>query len=262
MVSPARGPADETRKAPTAAPTPSDDRVVDIRYRSQTMKPLVLLGISMLLLIGLSTWFGYLDIGRPHPTLKLSLAMVITVWGLGSVLLIRLVQEHGGDTLADVSRTLVGLLLMAAAVIHFAVIRQHIVEYSLYGWFFAAAGIGQLVGGLLVVVRPRRWLLWLIVVGDLLLAMTWVITRTYGTLIGPSATTPEKVGFGDVVSTLFEVILAVLALVLLRSRLPERTSRSNTGDVISGFLALLVAPLCTLAMFSAVGGHPFVSHAG
>jgi hypothetical protein len=233
----------------------------EIRYRGGA--PLVLaVAVAMLFLTGLAIWFGYLDVGRPHPTLKLGLSMLITVWGLGAILLVRLVQEHDGQPIADVLRTVIGLLLVTAAVIHFAVVRQHFLEYLLYGWFFVAAGLGQLIGGLLVVVRPRRWLLWATVWGDALLVVTWVVTRTYGTVIGPDATTPEKVGFGDVVSTIAEVVIVVLAILLVRASLPERTSRSRTGDIMSGFLALAIAPLCALSLYSAVGGHPFVSHVG
>jgi hypothetical protein len=235
----------------------------EVRYRfGRPSSIAVAVTAAMVLLTGLSIWFGYLDVGRAHPTLKLGLSMLITVWGLGAVLLIRLVQEHEGSPVADVLRTIVALLLVTAAVIHFAVVRQHFLEYWLYGWFFMAAGLGQLIGGLLVVVRPRRWLLWAIVWGDVLLVATWVITRSYGTVIGPDATTPEKVGFGDMVSTIAEMVIAILAFVLVRSSLPERTSRSRTGDVLSGFLALVIAPLCALSLYSAVGGHPFVSHVG
>jgi hypothetical protein len=240
----------------------SDEEVQELGYRPGTGPSVLVLVVAMVLLTALSTWFGYLDVGRPHPTLKLTLSMVITVWGLGSVLLVRLIQERGGRTMADLLRTTVGLLLMAAALIHFAVIRQHVLEYWLYGWFFAAIGLGQLIGGLLVVVRPRRWLFWSIVLGDVLVALTWVITRIYGTVIGPDASTPEKVGFGDVVSTLFEVVIVIIAIVLVRSRLPEKTSRSEGGDVMSGFLALFIAPLCALSLYSAVAGPPFVSHVG
>ena len=233
----------------------------EIRYRSVGAPIAAAVVVAMVLLAGLSIWFGYLDVGRPHPMLKLSLSMVITVWGLGAVLLVRLIQEHEGRPLADVLRTVVALLLVAAAVIHFAVVRQHFLEYWLYGWFFVVAGVGQLIGGLLVVVRPRRWLFWAALWGDALLVVTWVVTRTYGTVIGPDATTPEKVGFGDVVSTIAELIIVVLVLLLVRSSLPERTSQ-RTGDIVSGFLALAIAPLCALSLYSAVGGHPFVSHVG
>ena len=233
----------------------------EIRYRGGA--PLALaVAVAMVLLTGLTIWFGYLDVGRPHPTLKLGLSMLITVWGLGAILLVRLVQAHDGRPVADVLRTVIGLLLVTAAVIHFAVVRQHFLEYWLYGWFFVVAGVGQLIGGLLVVVRPRRWLFWATLWGDALLVVTWVVTRTYGTVIGPDATTPEKVGFGDVVSTIAELVIVVLALLLVRSSLPERTSRSRTGDIVSGFLALSIAPLCALSLYSAVGGHPFVSHVG
>src|SRR5919197_2073737 len=128
----------------------------EIRYRSGGAPLAVAVAVAMVLLAGLAIWFGYLAVGAPHPTLKLGLSMLITVWGLGAVLLVRLFVEHEGQAVADVLRTVVGLLLVSAAVIHFAVVRQHFLEYGLYGWFFVVAGVGQLISGLLVVVRPRR----------------------------------------------------------------------------------------------------------
>jgi hypothetical protein len=261
-----REPARHVKHGPTPrephAATLTRSDLDEVRSWSLTGASVLILTLAMVVLTTLSIWFGYLDIGRPHPALKLSLSMVITVWGLGIVLLVRLIQEPRGNVVADAERTIVALLLMSAAVIHFAVIRQHFLEYWLYGVFFAVAGIGQLVAALLVVVRPRLWLFWAVIVGDAFLALTWVITRTYGTLIGPDAHTPEEVGFGDVVSTVFEVIIVVLGFVLIRSTLRERAGRSSTGDVLSGFLALAVAPLCALSLYSAVAGSPFVSHVG
>src|SRR5919201_5224195 len=125
----------------------------EVRYRSGGASLAIAVAIAMVHLIGLSVWVRNLDVRRPHPTLKLGLSMLITVWGLGAVLLVRLIQAHDGRPVADVLRTVIGLLLVTAAVIHFAVVRQHFLEYWLYAWFFVAAGLGQLIGGGLVVVR-------------------------------------------------------------------------------------------------------------
>ena len=81
-------------------------------------------------------------------------------------------------------------------------------------------------------------------------------------MIGPDATTAAKVGFGDVVSTLFEAAVAVGCVVLIRSHLQRHGARSYRSEVLSVVVALGTTLLTTLALFSAVGGRPFVSHVG
>lgn len=51
------------------------------------------------------------------------------------------------------------------------------------------------------------------------MAITWVIARTVGSLVGPAVTMPAKAGFGQLVSTILEaLILADGAVLLARGR--------------------------------------------
>jgi hypothetical protein len=46
----------------------------------------------------------------------------------------------------------------------------------------------------------------------------WIITRTVGSLVGPAATEPAKVGFCDLVSTALEALIVAGCLGLLWRR--------------------------------------------
>jgi hypothetical protein len=239
-----------------------------------------MLGTLALLLAGAATWYGFLESGgaHPHPTLKLGGAMALA--GIGTALLVvarpingsrngswsadRTYQQQAHSALVEVHPIVLGLAWasLSAALIHDAVIEQHLVEYWLYGWFFAAVATGQLAWALAAVLRPARRLLMVGAVGNALVAMAWVVTRTYGSLLGPEATDRAMVGFGDVASTLLEVAIVVGCLgVLAWPRIMEAGS-SHRREVASMVLGVGVTLLTVLGLYSAVGGSPFVSHVG
>jgi hypothetical protein len=151
---------------------------------------------------------------------------------------------------------------MSAALIHFAVIEQHLAEYWAYGWFFVAVATGQLAWALVAVMRPARLLLVAGVVGNALVAVAWVVTRAYGSLVGPEATDRAMVGFGDVASTLLEVAIVAGCLGALAWPRILETGSSRHGEVASMVLALGLTLLTVLGLYSAVEGSPFVSHVG
>jgi hypothetical protein len=155
---------------------------------------------------------------------------------------------------------ILGLLSMAAALIHCAVIEQHWTTYWLYGAFFILVGSAQLSWALAITATPGRWLLWGGAAGNALVVLTWIVTRTAGALVGPAATVPERAGFGDLAATVMQVLIVAGCLIVL-SRRPRAGAgwRAEQARVIA---ALAVAPFLVLALYSAVGGSPFVSMAG
>ena len=90
------------------------------------------------------------------------------------------------------------------------------------------------------------------------MVITWIVTRTAGNLVGP-ATTPERAGFGDLVATVMQVLIVVGCLVLLSRRRVRAGWWAEQAHVIA---ALAVVPFLVLALYSAVGGSPFVSMEG
>jgi len=47
---------------------------------------------------------------------------------------------------------------------------------------------------LAIPVKPDDWLLRVGVVGNGLVVVAWIVTRTVGALVGPAATAPERAG--------------------------------------------------------------------
>src|SRR5207245_514361 len=139
----------------------------------------------------------------------------------------RLEVGAGAADLPSVLRYGLALLSMAAAVVHFAVIQQHFIVYWLYGAFFIAVGLFQLAWALAVLIRPSRLLYLAGATANVLTAAAWVLTRTIGPLVGPDAGSPEKVGFGDVVSTIFEVLIVGGCLALAWRSRQGRTLRPS-----------------------------------
>jgi len=89
--------------------------------------------------------------------------------------------------------------------------------------------------------------------------ITWIVTRTAGALVGPAATTPERAGFGDLVATVIQVLIVAGCLALLSRRRVRAGWWAEQARVIA---ALAVVPFLVLALYSAVGGSPFVSMVG
>ena len=116
----------------------------------------------------------------------------------------------------DVVRFAVALASAGAATIHFAVIDQHVAEYWLFGVFFVVVALAQLAWVVAVVSNPTRTVYVVGALGNALIAVTWVVSRTTGLPFGPEAGEPEPVGIADVVSTAFEVGVVAGTLLLLR----------------------------------------------
>ena len=147
----------------------------------------------------------------------------------------------------------IGLLSAGAAAIHYAVIRDHFDEYWGYGLFFIGMGLFQLFWATAVVVRPARLLLVLGLFANLAIVASWIVTRTVGLLIGPSADEVESVGLADGVATGFEVVIVAGALFLLVRHEISVRARPRRTEALTWMLWLLVAAGTTLGLLSAVG---------
>jgi hypothetical protein len=228
----------------------------------------------------IATGFGFLEGHGRHPDLKLGGAMLLAVAGTAIVLAVRYLgatpeatppgiprnaestAPHTSSTVLSTVAPMVAVLSMAAALIHFAVIEQHFAEFALYGAFFIGVGLFQAGSAILALTRPSRLLYVAGLLGNLATVGAWVVTRTVGSLVGPAAHEVAPIGFGDLISTLFEVLIAVGFLVLLRRPWSARHIHVGRSEVIVDVIALAVTVVTILALFSTVGGSPFVSHVG
>lgn len=261
---PARSPAGEPEHGPSAG---RQAQPVSI-HRGELGRG-AMVGTLALLLAAAASWYGFLESSDGHPLLKLGGAMVLAASGMALPVVTRPSNrpssaDHAHSALVEVHPIVLGLAWasMSAALIHFAVIQQHLADYWVYGWFFVVVATGQLAWALAAVIRPARPLLVAGAVGNGLVAVAWVVTRAYGSLVGPEATTRAAVGFGDVASTLLEVAIVVGCVGGLAWSQILTAGSSRRGEVASVVLALGLTLLTMLGLYSAVGGSPFVSHVG
>lgn len=76
------------------------------------------------------------------------------------------------------------LLSVGAAAIHFAVVKMHFDEYTLFGVFFVGTGIAQLVWPAWLLRRSRP-LLGLGALGNGAIVAMWAVDRIWGLPLGP-----------------------------------------------------------------------------
>lgn len=150
----------------------------------------------------------------------------------------------------DVLRFAVAAASAGAAAIHFAVIDQHVAEYWLFGAFFVAVALAQLGWVVAVVSNPIRTVYVVGAVGNALIAVTWVISRTTGLPFGPGAGEPEPVGVADVVSTVLELAVVVGTLLLLRG---NELQRSWELRLVRPVVAIATIAITTLAFAGLAG---------
>jgi hypothetical protein len=116
----------------------------------------------------------------------------------------------------SVAQASLAALSMAAAAIHFAVMGEHFAEYVAFGVFFSVVAWFQAVWAVGVIVRPSRRLLLVGLIGNALVVIVWLASRTTGLPIGPEAGAAEAAAFVDVLATILEVAIVAGTAVLVR----------------------------------------------
>jgi len=231
--------------------------------------------VPLVFLAGVATAYGFLEGEENYHSLKLGGALLVAGlapitlllarstlrWNRPSLRTIRAARSAGTDV-REILRMLLVFLSVAAALIHFAVIEQHFAEYWLYGAFFVAVGLFELVWAILVMAAPSRLLYSASAAVNALTVAAYVVTRTMGLLVGPAAHETEKIGFGDLTASVFEVVLVVGSLLLLVRSWGRTRMRPATSEALIGTVTVLAVAPTALALFSTVGGSPFVTPAG
>jgi len=161
------------------------------------------------------------------------------------------IARTDADPNVSVAQASLGALSMAAAAIHFAVMGEHFAEYVAFGVFFSVVAWSQALWAVGVIVLPSRRLLLVGLVGNALVILVWLSSRTTGLPIGPESGAPEPAAFIDVLSTILEVaIVAETAMLLLRGR----PAPSVRGLPVWLGLAGLVVLLAALTTWSVAAG--------
>ncbi|MGH2858123.1 MAG: hypothetical protein ACRDMJ_11645 [Solirubrobacteraceae bacterium] len=137
-------------------------------------------------------------------------------------------------------------LAWGTSLIHLQAAADHLDESLLYAVLFIGVAAAQIAWGIVLYRRPGSRTLLAGAIGSLAVAGVWLLSRTVGLPVGPDATGPESAGFLDVLATVNEIVLAILALGL-RAR-PD----AITGEVRIRHLRALRAAALVLTLLSSM----------
>lgn len=151
----------------------------------------------------------------------------------------------------DDARILVALALAGSAVIHAAVVPEHVVQWRAAGLFFVLLTVLQLLAADLVLTRPGR-VVWVGVAalsaGPLLL---WLCSRTVGLPFGPGAGDAEAVGLADLAAGLLELVSLAAAVAQVRAR--AWTGREPATAHVRGLAVLAAVAVTAIGVGSGLG---------
>jgi hypothetical protein len=125
--------------------------------------------------------------------------------------------------------------------------------------FFGAVAAAEIVWGLVALFRAPRWWLVLGVLGNAVVVTTWIVSRTVGLPVGPYAHEVLRVGYADVLATIFGAVTIIGAATLaIRGAGPARAAVSARGFAIAAAIvigALSISGIMSQAnAFSGGGG--------
>ncbi|MHB8235224.1 MAG: hypothetical protein ACYDHT_11290 [Solirubrobacteraceae bacterium] len=110
---------------------------------------------------------------------------------------------------------LAAALVFVGGLIHVGAAIDHYAEFPLYTLVFCSLAAGQFAWSALLLRRPSQRVMLLGCGFELAIVVLWVVSRTAGVPIAPTAWVPEGIGSADLVETLGEcvAVIAVLSVV-------------------------------------------------
>jgi hypothetical protein len=118
--------------------------------------------------------------------------------------------------------------------------------------FFVVVAAAQLAWGAVALARAPRWWLALGAVGNLVVAATWVMSRTVGLPVGVYAGIKLPVGFPDALAAALEVVIvAGGAALMIRGRTPARSAARSMGVTVAA--AVVVGALALVGVLAQAG---------
>jgi len=121
--------------------------------------------------------------------------------------------------------------------------------------FFVAVAAAQVLWGAIALLRAPRWWLALGAAGNLVVAATWLVSRTVGLPFGTAAGSVLPVGFADSLATSLEVAVVVgsVALLIRGASLTRAATRSPGTTVATALVVGALALAGVLAQTGAIG---------
>lgn len=171
----------------------------------------------------------------------------------------RLPRDRGSAPAAYLA---LATMSLASAGIHFVVIPEHLEEFAAFGIFFAIVAWCQALWAVGLPIEPSRWMLLAGTMGNIVVALIWVVSRTAGLPFGPDPGVPEAVSTIDVVSTVLEVVIAAgCVALLLRPRWFTAWDGAKAFVALIGFV-VAVALITTVAIAASPKEHGTEPDAG
>ena len=118
-------------------------------------------------------------------------------------------------TRADARTVVLAAALGGAAVIHAAVVPEHLEQWTLAGVFFTVLAASEALLAAFVVLEPTRLVLGSTVAVSVVPLLLWALSRSVGLPFGPEPGVPEAVGLADLACCALELLALVLAVGLL-----------------------------------------------
>ena len=124
--------------------------------------------------------------------------------------------------------------------------------------FFSVVAVAQLVWGVVALGQAPRWWLALGAAGNLVVAVTWVVSRTAGLPVGQYAGVRLPAGFPDGLATALEVVVvAGAAALVIRGHGPVRSlARSPLVAAAAAVVATALIVAGVLSQAGAFGSSP------
>ncbi|MFL5798836.1 MAG: hypothetical protein ACJ77A_13005 [Actinomycetota bacterium] len=133
----------------------------------------------------------------------------------------------------------IALASIGAGAIHIAAAATEGADSAQNLAFFGVVAAAQIVWGAVALVRAPRWWLALGAVGNLVVLVTWVVSRTVGLPVGEYAGVVLPVGFPDALVTALEAVIVVgSAGLVIRGGGPSRAPTRSAGVAIAAVLVV------------------------
>lgn len=214
------------------------------RARVLVVVPLAALGALLAAIFPLTPGFSPAETGAATIAAAITAAASVAWIPLADRLSRRLPEAGAGDLLVF----LAALGSAGAAAIHLAVAKTHFDEYTLFGLFFVGSAIAQLAWPIWLLFRRWPPLVVLGAAGNALIVALWGVDRIWGLPLGPTPWQPDPVGFGDSVTSGFEVLVVVACIALL---VRGRGGAFRPAPMVALTFSVLV--LTTLSLLSVIG---------
>ena len=125
------------------------------------------------------------------------------------------VEDLATRTRADSRAIVLAASLAGAAVIHAAVVPEHLEQWTMAGVFFTLLASAEALLAALVVLEPTRLVLGSAIGASVIPLVLWALSRSVGLPFGPAPGVPEPVGLADLACCALELLALVLAVGLL-----------------------------------------------